>query len=35
MSEDVDPRAYWRCRVWRRIVIIAAGPFANMRRRAS
>jgi regulator of sigma E protease len=28
--DDVDPRCYWRADVWRRIVVIAAGPFANI-----
>ena len=30
MTDDLDPRAYWALAVWRRIVIIAAGPFANI-----
>jgi regulator of sigma E protease len=30
MSEDVDPRSYWRQPVWKRVVVIAAGPFANL-----
>jgi regulator of sigma E protease len=29
-GEDVDPRSYWRQPVWKRIVVIAAGPFANL-----
>jgi regulator of sigma E protease len=28
--DDVDPRCYWRADVWRRVVVIAAGPFANI-----
>ena len=28
--DDVDPHCYWRADVWRRIVVIAAGPFANI-----
>jgi regulator of sigma E protease len=30
VTDDVDPRCYWRADVWRRIVVIAAGPFANI-----
>ncbi len=30
MTEDLDPRAYWALAVWRRIVVIAAGPIANV-----
>jgi regulator of sigma E protease len=30
VRDDVDPRCYWRADVWRRIVVIAAGPLANL-----
>ena len=30
VRDDVDPRCYWRADVWRRVVVIAAGPFANL-----
>jgi regulator of sigma E protease len=30
IAEDADPRAYWRLATWRRVAIIAAGPFANL-----
>jgi regulator of sigma E protease len=30
VRDDVDPHCYWRADVWRRIVVIAAGPFANL-----
>jgi regulator of sigma E protease len=30
VSDDVDPRCYWRADVWRRVVVIAAGPLANI-----
>jgi regulator of sigma E protease len=30
VRDDVDPRCYWRADVWRRVVVIAAGPFANV-----
>jgi regulator of sigma E protease len=30
VRDDVDPNCYWRADVWRRIVVIAAGPFANV-----
>ncbi len=30
MRDELDPRAYWGQAVWRRVVIIAAGPFANV-----
>ena len=30
MRDDVDPNCYWRADVWRRIVVIGAGPFANV-----
>jgi regulator of sigma E protease len=30
VTDDVDPRCYWRADVWRRVVVIAAGPFANI-----
>ena len=30
VSDDVDPRCYWRADVWRRIVVISAGPLANI-----
>jgi regulator of sigma E protease len=30
VNDDVDPRCYWRADVWRRIVVIAAGPVANL-----
>jgi regulator of sigma E protease len=30
LREELDPRAYWRLAVWRRIAIIAAGPGANI-----
>jgi regulator of sigma E protease len=30
VSDDVDPRCYWRADVWRRVVVIFAGPFANI-----
>jgi regulator of sigma E protease len=30
LTDELDPRAYWSLAVWRRVVIIAAGPFANV-----
>jgi regulator of sigma E protease len=30
VRDDVDPHCYWRADVWRRVVVIAAGPFANV-----
>jgi regulator of sigma E protease len=30
VSEDADPRAYWRQATWRRITAIVAGPAANL-----
>jgi regulator of sigma E protease len=30
LADDLDPRAYWRLPVWRRIAIVAAGPAANV-----
>jgi regulator of sigma E protease len=30
MRDELDPRAYWALAVWRRVTIIAAGPFANV-----
>jgi regulator of sigma E protease len=30
LTDELDPRAYWALAVWRRVVIIAAGPFANV-----
>jgi regulator of sigma E protease len=30
VRDDVDPHCYWRADVWRRVVVIAAGPFANL-----
>ena len=30
VRDDVDPNCYWRADVWRRIVVIGAGPFANV-----
>ena len=30
VRDDVDPRCYWRADVWRRVVVIAAGPLANI-----
>ena len=30
LTDELDPRAYWGLAVWRRVVIIAAGPFANV-----
>jgi len=30
VTDDVDPHCYWRADVWRRVVVIAAGPFANI-----
>jgi regulator of sigma E protease len=30
MTDELDPRAYWALAVWRRVVIIAAGPLANV-----
>jgi regulator of sigma E protease len=30
VRDDVDPRCYWRADVWRRVVVIFAGPFANL-----
>jgi regulator of sigma E protease len=30
VTEDADPRAYWRQATWRRITAILAGPFANV-----
>jgi regulator of sigma E protease len=30
VRDDVDPRCYWRAEVWRRVVVIAAGPLANI-----
>jgi regulator of sigma E protease len=30
VRDDVDPHCYWRADVWRRVVVIAAGPLANI-----
>ena len=30
LTEELDPRAYWRLPVWRRVAIIMAGPMANV-----
>jgi len=30
MRDELDPRSYWSLAVWRRVTIIAAGPFANV-----
>ena len=30
LEENLDPRAYWRCSRLRRLVVIAAGPAANV-----
>jgi regulator of sigma E protease len=30
ISEDADPRAYWRQATWRRVAAITAGPGANL-----
>ena len=30
VTEDADPRAYWRQATWRRITAIVAGPAANV-----
>jgi regulator of sigma E protease len=30
VRDDVDPRCYWRADIWRRIVVIFAGPLVNI-----
>jgi regulator of sigma E protease len=30
LDENLDPRAYWRCSRLRRLIVIGAGPFANV-----
>jgi regulator of sigma E protease len=30
LDENLDPRAYWRCSRARRLIVIVAGPFANV-----
>ena len=30
LDQNLDPAAYWRCSRMRRLIVIAAGPFANV-----